>query len=222
MILLFEIFGVLEDLFCIVVEMMCVVRECCVWLQCIIYCDFVLYLIEELYEVIDVVEIGMCDDFCEELGDLFWQVLFYVVIVVQDIDDLFDIDDVVCILIEKMVCWYLYVFVGEVVEMLEEVLVYWNVVKVVEKCMCISVFDGVLLGMLVFVCVQKFIGCVVGVGVMVVFVSIVVVFVFEVEFGDVLFFFVVIVCVEGWDVECVLCEWFCVFEDDVWVVEIVF
>lgn len=52
------------------------------------------YLLEEVYELLDAIDVGTQTDLREELGDLLLQVLFHARIAADDADAPFDIDDV--------------------------------------------------------------------------------------------------------------------------------
>jgi ATP diphosphatase len=66
------------------------------------------YTIEEAYEVADAIARGDLDDLCEELGDLLLQVVFHARMAQEQ--GVFDFDDVVATLIEKLIRRHPHVF----------------------------------------------------------------------------------------------------------------
>ncbi|MBN1831579.1 MAG: nucleoside triphosphate pyrophosphohydrolase [Deltaproteobacteria bacterium] len=90
-----------------------------------------MYVLEEAYEVVDAVERGCPDDVCQELGDLFFQILF-----LADLGEErgeFDFVDVVERITEKMKGRHPHVFGTVVVNNAEEVAENWQEIKKREK-----------------------------------------------------------------------------------------
>ena len=69
------------------------------------------YLIEEAYEVLEAIESGEAIPLCEELGDLLFQILFHAQIAREK--NLFDVEDVLKAVAEKMVRRHPHVFSQE-------------------------------------------------------------------------------------------------------------
>ncbi|MBO8127781.1 MAG: nucleoside triphosphate pyrophosphohydrolase [Peptococcaceae bacterium] len=89
------------------------------------------YLIEETYEVLEAIDKGDMHSLCEELGDLLLQIVFHAQIASEK--DLFNIDDVIRTIVEKMVRRHPHVFGSTEVNSASEVLVNWEKIKQEEK-----------------------------------------------------------------------------------------
>jgi len=87
--------------------------------------------IEEAYEVADAIERGDMEDFKEELGDLLLQVVFHSQMAKEEL--LFEFDDVVERLIQKLVSRHPHVFGDETAKSAEDVLGIWQQAKDKEK-----------------------------------------------------------------------------------------
>ncbi|HNS44978.1 MAG TPA: nucleoside triphosphate pyrophosphohydrolase [Alphaproteobacteria bacterium] len=87
--------------------------------------------IEEAYEVSDAIERGDMEDFKEELGDLLLQVVFHSQMAKEEL--LFEFDDVVERLIQKLVSRHPHVFGDETAKSAEDVLGIWQQAKDKEK-----------------------------------------------------------------------------------------
>jgi len=89
------------------------------------------YIIEEAYEVIQAIELKDRDDIIEELGDLFFQVIFASQIASEDGE--FNIEDVLDRLHSKLVSRHPHVFGDEKVKDAEEAIKTWHRQKLKEK-----------------------------------------------------------------------------------------
>ena len=89
------------------------------------------YLIEEAYEVLDALDNGTENDFCDELGDLLLQVVFHAQIATEE--DRFDIGDVIQAINDKLVRRHPHVFGDTEVATADEVLANWEKIKKEEK-----------------------------------------------------------------------------------------
>ena len=103
------------------------------------------YTIEEAYEVADCIERGDLDALPGELGDLLLQVVFHAQIGADR--SLFDFDDVVARICEKMVRRHPHVFGDERASTSEEVAASWEEIKRREKPPADSLLDGIALGL---------------------------------------------------------------------------
>ena len=89
------------------------------------------YIIEEAYEVVQAIEEGERDELIEELGDLFYEVLFASQIADEDGD--FDIYEVIDRLHTKLVRRHPHVFGDEKAANAEEAVKKWHTQKLKEK-----------------------------------------------------------------------------------------
>jgi MazG family protein len=89
------------------------------------------YLIEEAYEVIEAMDGGNEQEFCEELGDLLLQVVFHAEIAGER--KAFTIDDVVAAVSDKLVRRHPHVFGETEVLSSSEVLGNWSRIKAAER-----------------------------------------------------------------------------------------
>jgi len=88
------------------------------------------YLIEEMYELIEAIEVKEPSDICEELGDVLFHIFF-----LADIFDkrgLFNIEDIFIKIVEKMVRRHPHVFGDGTIESADEVKEQWHKIKVTE------------------------------------------------------------------------------------------
>lgn len=157
-----------NELECLLVIMvwLCDLQGGCLWDLEQNFVIIVFYIIEEVYEVVDVIDRGDLDDFCDEFGDLLLQVVFYVCMVEEQ--GVFVFVEVVCVISDKMQCCYLYVFVDVSVDDVDGVMCNWEVIKCIE-CVVkgeqdIFVLVGILCGLLEWQWVVKLQLCVVKVG----------------------------------------------------------
>lgn len=89
------------------------------------------YIIEEAYEVVQAIESGDRDEIIEELGDLFYEILFASQIAYEDGE--FDIDEVIDRLHNKLVRRHPHVFGDEKAANAEEAVKSWQRQKLKEK-----------------------------------------------------------------------------------------
>ena len=89
------------------------------------------YLIEEAYEVLDAIEKGDADSLCEELGDLFFQIVFLAQIAKEK--DRFNLLDVFERIRDKMIRRHPHVFGDIKVKDADEVVKNWAKIKLREK-----------------------------------------------------------------------------------------
>jgi len=89
------------------------------------------YLLEETYEVLDAVDEGKMYKLCEELGDLLLQVVFHAQLAEERGD--FDMNDVVQVIVDKLVRRHPHVFSDVRVEGAGDVLVNWEAIKKQER-----------------------------------------------------------------------------------------
>ncbi|MCZ6636323.1 MAG: nucleoside triphosphate pyrophosphohydrolase [bacterium] len=89
------------------------------------------YLIEEAYEVLEAIDRGEDDAFCEELGDLLLQVVFHAQIAREE--NRFSVDDVAKAIADKLVRRHPHVFGTVQVENADEVVQNWEAIKAKEK-----------------------------------------------------------------------------------------
>lgn len=90
-----------------------------------------IYLAEEVYELFQAVESGNPEQICEELGDVFFHILF-IARLFQESGD-FDIEDVARVITEKMIHRHPHVFGNDTVSSAEEVKERWQKLKMKEK-----------------------------------------------------------------------------------------
>jgi MazG family protein len=106
------------------------------------------YTIEEAYEVADAIERGELDELRDELGDLLFQVTFHARMAEEQ--GLFNFDEVVAAIVEKMIRRHPHVFADEEVADAEEQTRAWEAQKArerKEKGQHASLLDGVTLGL---------------------------------------------------------------------------
>lgn len=89
------------------------------------------YLVEEVYEVLEAIELAARDKLCEELGDLLLQIVFHARIAEESGD--FSMQDVIDTVCEKMIRRHPHVFGDITVENAAEVIVNWDMIKKREK-----------------------------------------------------------------------------------------
>ncbi|MEW6080146.1 MAG: nucleoside triphosphate pyrophosphohydrolase [Thermodesulfobacteriota bacterium] len=93
--------------------------------------SIMIYLVEEVYELIDAIEDGDPAKVCEELGDVFFQVLFIADIYRSRGE--FDLDDAANISAEKMIRRHPHVFGDKEARSVEDVKRRWHKIKLKEK-----------------------------------------------------------------------------------------
>lgn len=89
------------------------------------------YLIEEVYELIDEIDMGRMEKVCDELGDLLLQIIFHAKIAEEN--GCFDINDVTDAICRKMISRHTHVFGDAIADTPDEVLVNWDKIKKDEK-----------------------------------------------------------------------------------------
>lgn len=99
------------------------------------------YTIEEAYEVADAIEREDLNDLREELGDLLLQPVYHAQMASEQ--NIFDLDDVIHDIAEKMVRRHPHVFGDADARSPEDVNKIWDQKKDQEKCANQSVLDGV-------------------------------------------------------------------------------
>jgi XTP/dITP diphosphohydrolase len=116
------------------------------------------YLIEESHEFIDAVESGDRSHMIEELGDVFYQVLFHADLGAADPDHPFTIDDVARVAREKMVGRHPHVFGDVTADTADDVVANWEKWKAAEKPQRESKFEGLPKGLPALALADKVIG----------------------------------------------------------------
>jgi XTP/dITP diphosphohydrolase len=116
------------------------------------------YLIEESHEFIDAVESGDRSHMIEELGDVFYQVLFHADLGAADPDHPFTIDDVARVAREKMVGRHPHVFGDVTADTADDVVANWEKWKAAEKPERESKFEGLPKGLPALALADKVIG----------------------------------------------------------------
>lgn len=105
--------------------------------------SMLVYLTEELYELVDAVESGQSDHVCEELGDVWFHILFLAYMFHEQAA--FDIGDVSRRITEKMIRRHPHVFGNRAIEDADAVRAQWHQIKKAEKktAETVSVLDSV-------------------------------------------------------------------------------
>ena len=99
------------------------------------------HMVEETYEVLEAIDSGDPDKLCEELGDFLLQALMHSQM--DAIEGLYDIDDVISGITDKLVRRHPHVFGDVSAENADEVLANWDAIKKQEKPEPRSILDGV-------------------------------------------------------------------------------
>jgi tetrapyrrole methylase family protein/MazG family protein len=99
------------------------------------------HLVEETYEVIEAIDSGDSEKLCEELGDLLLQSVMHAQM--SAIEGVFDIEDVVAGISNKLVRRHPHVFGDVSVEDSQEVLRNWDAIKQKESAEPKSILEGV-------------------------------------------------------------------------------
>lgn len=99
------------------------------------------YVLEEAHEVLEAVDQGREEDIIEELGDLFYTVVFYAK--VAEREKRFSMKNVIETLKAKLIRRHPHVFGKEKAESMEDVIRTWNKVKGEEKKERTSALDGI-------------------------------------------------------------------------------
>ncbi|MCP3870136.1 MAG: nucleoside triphosphate pyrophosphohydrolase [Gammaproteobacteria bacterium] len=103
----------------------------CPWDQEQTYASISPHTIEEAYEVADAIERGDLDELKDELGDLLFQVVFYAQLAREQ--QVFDFEDIVCAISEKMVRRHPHVFAEAQVADVAEQTQAWERQKAAER-----------------------------------------------------------------------------------------
>jgi tetrapyrrole methylase family protein / MazG family protein len=90
------------------------------------------YFVEEVYEVLEAIELADADKLCEELGDVLLQIVFHARIAEEG--GTFSMQDVVDVVTEKLIRRHPHVFGDITVRDAAEVVVNWDQIKRQEKC----------------------------------------------------------------------------------------
>ncbi len=85
------------------------------------------YLVEEVYEVLEAIDLQQGDKLCEELGDLLLQIVFHARIAEES--KVFSMQQVIDVVTEKMIRRHPHVFGDTTVRDAAEVLVNWDAIK---------------------------------------------------------------------------------------------
>lgn len=102
------------------------------------------YIVEEVYEVLEAIELEDEGALCEELGDLLLQIVFHARIAEEA--GLFSMQDVIDSVTEKMIRRHPHVFGDISVKNAAEIVINWEKIKKQEKAERKSVLDGVSAG----------------------------------------------------------------------------
>jgi tetrapyrrole methylase family protein/MazG family protein len=113
----------------------------CPWDQAQTHETLKKHLLEETYETIEAIDSGDPDKLCEELGDLLLQPVLHAQM--DAIEGLYDIDDVIRSLSEKLIRRHPHVFGDENAPTPEEVLRNWDRIKKEERGTDESILAGV-------------------------------------------------------------------------------
>lgn len=95
-----------------------------------------IYLIEEMYELVEAIVRNDTDNVCEELGDVFFHILFITSIYKEK--GKFDLEEVIGKVTEKMLRRHPHVFGDTRVENVEDVKKQWHHIKQTEKSDALS------------------------------------------------------------------------------------
>ncbi len=90
-----------------------------------------IYMIEETYEVLEALDAGDKDKFCNELGDLLLQIVFHAQIAKEKGD--FDIEDVTTEVCQKLISRHPHIFGDVRADTAEKVVENWEAIKKKEK-----------------------------------------------------------------------------------------
>lgn len=104
------------------------------------------YLVEEVYEVLEAIDLQQGDKLCEELGDLLLQIVFHARIAEESRE--FTMQQVVDVITEKMVRRHPHVFGDVTIRDAGEVVLNWDALKQLEYgSERLSVLDGIPKGL---------------------------------------------------------------------------
>ncbi|HWR40081.1 MAG TPA: nucleoside triphosphate pyrophosphohydrolase, partial [Patescibacteria group bacterium] len=100
------------------------------------------YIVEEVYEVLEAIDLADGKKLCEELGDLLLQIVFHARVAEESGE--FSVQEVIDVVTEKMIRRHPHVFGDISVRDAAEVVVNWEAIKLQEKeTIPASVLDGV-------------------------------------------------------------------------------
>lgn len=102
-------------------------KEGCPWIKTQDYISTKQYLMEEMYEVLEAVDLNDNKKLCEELGDVLFEILLYCQFAKED--QAFNFDHVVQCICEKIKTRYTHIFGDEKASDPEEVEKKWNANK---------------------------------------------------------------------------------------------
>lgn len=114
------------------------------------------YILEEACELTDAVDNQDIPEIIEELGDLFYVVIFYCK--VAEKEKKFTLEDVLNSLKEKLVRRHPHVFTNQRLDNLEDIEKQWDVIKAEEKKERKSLLDGIPKSLSILARSQKIIG----------------------------------------------------------------
>lgn len=112
-----------------IVEVMAKLRskEGCVWDIEQTHSSLRRYMVEEVYEVLEAIDLGQGDELCEELGDLLLQIIFHARIAEES--NIFSMQQVIDGITDKMVRRHPHVFGDITVRDAGEVILNWDAIK---------------------------------------------------------------------------------------------
>ncbi|MBS0628963.1 MAG: MazG family protein [Verrucomicrobia bacterium] len=113
----------------------------CPWDQKQTFASLRPYVLEEAHEVLDAVDKEDIGEMIEELGDLFYTVIFYAK--VAEREKKFSLSDIIDALKAKLIRRHPHVFGEEKAESMDDVIKTWNRVKAEEKKERKSALDGI-------------------------------------------------------------------------------
>ena len=90
-----------------------------------------IYMIEETYEVLEALDTGDMDQFCNELGDLLLQIVFHAQIAREQVE--FDMTDVTTEICRKLISRHTHIFGDAKADTPEQVVENWEAIKKKEK-----------------------------------------------------------------------------------------
>ncbi len=103
----------------------------CPWDQKQTPATMAIYLIEEMYELVEAITRKDINQICEELGDVFFHILFLSTIYTERRE--FDLEKVIGLVTEKMIRRHPHVFGNAKVNSVEDVRKQWHHIKQTEK-----------------------------------------------------------------------------------------
>lgn len=113
----------------------------CPWDQKQTFASLRPYILEEAHEVLEAIDNGDRGEMIEELGDLFYTVIFYAKVAEREKE--FSMKDIIETLKAKLIRRHPHVFGEEKASSMEDVIRTWNKVKSEEKKERKSALDGI-------------------------------------------------------------------------------